>query len=89
MAICITVKPSDLILLNYLRRFMARYYASVEIRQGWREQIDLERDASDIDIIKAWLLLESAHSEFWASQEQTDHAIEVPQQSDLPSQLFH
>ncbi len=88
MAICITVKPSDLILLNYLRRFMARYYSAVEIRQGWREQIDLERDASDVEIIKAWLLLESAHCEFWASQEQTDHAIEVPQQSNLSSQLF-
>lgn len=88
MAICITIKPSDLILLNYLRCFMARYYSAVEIRQGCREQIDLDRHASDVEVIKAWLLLESAHSEFLASQEKTDHFIEVPAGSSLQTQLF-
>jgi hypothetical protein len=68
--------------------FHGTYYSAVEIRQGCREQIDLDRHASDVEVIKAWLLLESAHSEFLASQEKTDHFIEVPAGSSLQTQLF-
>jgi len=66
MNICITVKSDNLSasFLTFLRRFMARYYQAVEIRHGQKDAIVLDQTATDGDIIRAWLLLESAGSEY-------------------------
>lgn len=66
MSICITVKSDTLSasFLKFLRRFMARYYQAVEIRHGQKDAIILEQDATDADLIRAWLLFDCAGIEY-------------------------
>lgn len=43
---------------------MARYYQAVEIRHGQKDAIILEQDATDADLIRAWLLFDCAGIEY-------------------------
>jgi hypothetical protein len=69
MSICIVVQPQSMPapFLDYLRRFMTRYYEAVEIRQGDRDDIVLEQDASPADLTRAWMLYDSAGADYCAS----------------------
>ena len=79
MSICIVIEPQSTPapFLDYLRRFMTRYYERVEIRQGDRDDIVLEQDASPADLTLAWMLFDSAGADFCASQREASLAAQV------------
>ncbi len=66
MSICITVKSDQLsdTFLPFLRRYLAKHYQRVEIRHGQKDDIILDQDATNADLIRAWLHLERAGSEY-------------------------
>lgn len=70
MGICITIKYEDTPkgFENFLRRYMARYYRSVEIRFGDIESIVLDGSPSGKEKQTAWMLLEAAGTDYYDLQ---------------------
>ncbi len=70
MGICITIRHQDTPqgFESFLTKFMARYYASAQVRFGDVESIDLDGQPTAAQTQTAWMLLEAAGMEYYEQQ---------------------
>ncbi len=70
MSICITIRHEDTPegFECFLSKFMARYYASVQVRFGDKEAIIIDEEPTEIDMQAASMLLDAAGSEYYQRQ---------------------
>ena len=68
--ICVTIRPEDTPrgFEAYLSKFMARYYASAQVRFGDKESIELDGQPTATETQTAWMLLDAAGMEYYELQ---------------------
>ena len=68
--ICITIRHDDSPqgFESYLAKFMARYYASVHVRFGDIESIELDGQPTEAEKQTAWMLMDAAGMEYYELQ---------------------